>query len=301
MELRQLRYLLTVADEQSFTRAAEKLFVTQSALSQQIQKLEEQVGDPLLERATRQIRLTPAGEILVRHASRMFGELDAAQSEIRELRGLQRGILRIGVVQTINAMIIPQAVAAFNATYPQVRIQIEELSAGEIERGLQSGELQVGVGFVPTTDPDIEAESLFTEEMILIVGREHPLAECETLEFSDLADVSLTLLPIQFCTRRLIEDFAHKAGVSIQVQIEMNTIGALLSIVQNSTLGTILPRMALSPKNSTELKSVRLINPTPTRIVGTLWLRNGYRCIASRTFAGLLRSQIEHAQTCSSS
>src|SRR5688500_7403896 len=124
MELRQLRYLLAVVEEANFTRASEKVFVSQSALSQQIQALEQEIGTVLLDRSKRGVRLTAAGEILRHHAQRIFLELEQAQTAIQELEGLQRGELRIGVVQTVNAYLLPSLVTAFLGRYPDIKLSI---------------------------------------------------------------------------------------------------------------------------------------------------------------------------------
>jgi len=177
MELRQLRYLLVVADEANFTRAAEKVFVSQSALSQQIQSLEQDVGTVLLDRSKRGVRLTAAGEILYRHARRVFLELEQMEIALQELEGLQRGELRVGVVQTVNDYLMPSLLTAFTAHYPRVTLSIDELSSDEIEARLEAGELQIGLGFAPPTNLHIEAEILFDEHLVLIVRDDHPLAD----------------------------------------------------------------------------------------------------------------------------
>src|SRR3712207_2288590 len=121
MELRQLRYLLTIAEESSFTRAAEKLFVSQSALSQQIKLLESELGVQLLDRSGRKVLLTPAGGALLRQTRRALNALDEATVEIDELEALQRGELIVAAVETVVAYVIPEAVSQFAQRYPNVR------------------------------------------------------------------------------------------------------------------------------------------------------------------------------------
>src|SRR5690606_17870911 len=140
MELRQLRYLLAIAETGNFTRAAETVFVSQSALSQQIQSMEQEIGTVLLDRSRTGVRLTAAGEILCHHARQMLRELDEAKVAIEELEGLRRGELRIGVVQTVNAYLMPVIATAFNQRYPDIRLSIEELAADDIEAGLEQGD-----------------------------------------------------------------------------------------------------------------------------------------------------------------
>lgn len=292
IELRQLNYLTTIAEEGSFTRAAEKLFVTQSALSQQIQKLEDEVGLPLLERAPRHIRLTAAGKLLSVRAHNIFKELSNAEVAIQELQGIQRGSLAVGVVQTINHYLVPQVVAQFIRDYPNIEIHIQELRADDIEARLRSGELQLGIGFMPLESADIEAELIFTEDLVLIVANDHPLAAQQQVDWSAIDGVPLALLPTNYCTRRLVETSASHAGITLNTRVEMTAIDALLTTVEYTTLATILPKLAFTQRRSTGLHSLQLCNPTPIRAVGLLSYRYAYRCAASRAFAAAVSAAV---------
>ena len=289
MELRQLRYLVTVAEEGHFTRAADKLFVSQPALSQQIRQLEEELGSVLLDRAGRRVRPTAAGEVLCQHARRMFQELDEARVALNELEGLQRGSLVVATVQTVSAYLIPRVVARFAATYPAITLRVEEQSASEIESGLQAGIFQLGIGFVPTANEESEAEPLFEEELVLIVTAEHPLAGRTEVMVRELDGVPMVLLSNAFCTRRLWDACARQAGIRSRVLVEMNTIGSILTSVSHTMAPSVLPALALACEQAQGLVGIPLRDPTPQRMVGLLWRRNGYRCAASRAFAETVR------------
>jgi len=132
IELRHLRYFLAVAEASHFTRAAETLYISQPTLSQQIKQLEVELGTALFDRIGKRVMLTEAGEILRVHAQRVLVELEQAQAAIQELEGLQRGELTVGIVQTVNAYMIPDLAACFTASYPTISLHIQELSADEI-------------------------------------------------------------------------------------------------------------------------------------------------------------------------
>ncbi len=287
MELRHLRYLLAIAEEANFTRAAEKLFVSQSALSQQIQALEQEVGTVLLDRSKRGVRLTAAGVVLQHHAQRVLRELDQASVAMQELEGLQRGELRVGVVQTVNDYLLPSLVTRFNACYPQIKLSVEELSADEIEARLENGDIQVGLGFMPVSTPNIHAEALFVEQLVLIVARDHPLADRESVPVSALDKLPLVLLANTFCTRRLWEENARLTSAQPQVVIEMNTVSSILAVVKRTGLATILPKATLIDQYADALVGLELYDPTPSRQVGLLWHQHNYLCAASRMFIDL--------------
>jgi LysR family transcriptional regulator, cyn operon transcriptional activator len=282
MELRQLRYLLAVAETSNFTRAAEQLFVTQSALSQQIQALEQEVGTILLDRSKRGTRLTSAGEILTRHAVRALHELEQASIALRELDGLQRGEIRVGAVQTVNTYFVPSLVSAFTVQYPDVRLEIEELPADDVEAGLESGDLQVGISFAPPSLSGIGFAPLFEEQLALAVRRDHPLAREKAVSVAQLDGMPLIMLAKTFCTRRLWETSAKLASAQPKIVMEMNTVSGILSVVAKTGIATVLPRLVLS--DATDLIGIPLRDPTPSRQVSILWDEGSYLCAASRAF-----------------
>jgi len=284
MELRQLRYLMTVADEGNFTRASEKLYISQSALSQQIQTLEELVGTILVNRSRRGITLTDAGDILYRHAQRALYEIEEAQTAINELQGLQRGDLTIGAVQTVNDYLLPSIVAMFTAQYPAIKLSVQELSSDDIEQGLQAGDLHLGIGFTPPANPAIQTRPLFHESLVLVVRDDHDLANQTQIPVSRLDTLPMIMLSQSFCTRRLWEDNARLAGAQPNIVLELNTVSSILSAVHKTGLATILPYQTLHENHSARLVQVELTDPQPSREVGILWHGDHYVCSASQAF-----------------
>lgn len=293
MELRQLQYLVEIAKEANFTRASEKVFVSQSALSQQIQALEQEVGTVLLDRSRRGVRLTAAGEILYRHAQRIFLELGQAETAIQELEGLQRGELHVGVVQTVNDYLMPLLASTFAKRHPQIKLLVNELPTDEIEVGLQQGELQVGLGFFPSSSQHINAQPLLEEQLVLIVRNDHPLAQHTNLTVASLDRLPMVMLSNTFCTRRLWEESARLTPAQPRVVMEMNTVSSILAVVENTDLATVLPRHTLTRKTLDRLVGIDLKEPTPSRQVGLLWHRESYLCSASRVFLEMAQAETE--------
>lgn len=292
MEIRQLRYLIAIVEARNFTRAAETLYVSQSALSQQIQSLEKEVGAVLLDRSRQGVRLTAAGEILYHHALRVLNELESARTAMNELEGLQRGKLSVGVVQTVNAYLMPQLAAHFASAYPGLHLTVEELAAGQIEEGLECGRLQLGVSFAPTNVSELDFEMLFEEELVMIVPCDHPLRGRSSVMVKELERTPMVMFSQAFCTRRLWDRCAQEAGICPHINLEMNTMSGILAAVQSSGLATVLPLLALPRDPSAGLTAVRLVNPTPRRQVGLVFLRGGYRCAATRAFARLVAEAV---------
>ena len=284
IELRHLRYFLAVAETSHFTRAAHRLHVTQPTLSHQIRQLEGQLNTPLFDRIGRRTRLTAAGEVLLPHVRRMLRELEDASTAIGELHGLKRGRLNVGIVQTVNACVIPEIVARFSAAHPGIQVAGSEMPTEDIESGIEAGRLDLGISFVPPQSRKLEGRRLFTEELVAVVPEGHSLAGRRRLPVRALEGMPLVLLSAKYCTRELIQRAFAEAGVQPSVQVEMNSVESILSTVRQTQLTTILPSLALCTRDD-GLHAIQLFAPTPRRDVGLIWLREAHRRAAAEAFA----------------
>lgn len=297
MELRHLRYFLSVAEASSFSRAAEAMNVSQPALSQQIRQLEDELRAPLFDRLGKSVRLTPAGEILSRTARQVLRQVAEGESAIRELDALARGSLAVGAMQTINSYLVPAVVSRFRSRYPHVSVRVDELPADGIEAGLLDGTLDVGLGFVPARDPAMQVEKLFDEELVLVVAATHRLARRRALALRDLGGEPLILLPDTHCTRRLIDHSFDRVRTSPSVAVEMDSIEGILATVRSSGGATILPILS-ARRAGEEVRTIRLQRPTPRRTVGLVWLAGAHRTAAAKAFADEVRQlQFERLET----
>lgn len=293
IKLRQLQYFLAVADTLQFTRAAEKLFVTQPTLSHQIARLESHIGTPLFDRIGKAIRLTEAGRLFRTHAARAIKELEAGQTALAELEGLVRGTLTIGVIQSFSRTLLPPILGEFLSGYPNIRLRVEEMTAPTIEHRLAEGSLDLGIAFAPSGMEDIEVEPILEERLLLVVGQNHPLANRRNVRLAELDRQPMALLGTDFSTRRLIDGYFAQAGVQADPVCETNSIEVMLGAVMQSRLATIIPENALS-RNKT-MKNIRVLflrDPVPVRISALLWPRHSFRTVAARTFARMARDKM---------
>ena len=290
MELRHLRYFLAVAENCHFRNAADELLVSQPTLSQQIKDLEVELGTALFERVGRRVRLTQAGETYREYARRALNVLEEGQAVLRELDEMLRGTLTIGVVQTVNSYLTPEIVAAFIAEVPHVFLRVDELSADEIENGVLSGTLDLGISFQPGNGREFDVETLFSEEFALVVHPDHYLSSRKQVRVSDLIDVPLALLNRSYCTRRMIDAAFREAGVSCRVSVELNSVAGLVAITECGGPPTILPKLGVS---STNLTAIRLEQPTPTRKICLLRATGHAPIRAREVFADRLRKLVK--------
>ena len=289
MDLRQLRYFLAVAGTQHMTRASEQLHVTQSTLSHQIRQMEQALGTPLFDRIGRGIRLTEAGEMFRGFAQRALTELESGVNALAELDSVLRGQLRVGVIHTINSSLVPPVISRFVAEHSGVMVTVDEMSGIDIEEGIVSGLLDLGIGFAPATSADIVAERLFDEKIVLIAPRDAASAGRGTMRASELAGVKLALMSPRFMTRRLI-DAAYGQYIAGNVTLEMNSIESLLATVRCGGVSTILNERALLDEG--DLVKIAITHPGTVRTAALLWHRERYRSAAAQRFAEMFRAGI---------
>jgi LysR family transcriptional regulator, cyn operon transcriptional activator len=289
IKYRQLQYFLAVADSLHFSKAAEKLFVTQPTLSHQLAELETQLGTVLFDRAGKAVRLTQAGEVFRAYARRSIEEIEAGCSALAELEGLQRGELCIGVNQSFVHRLMPPIISEFIERHPGVQLHVDEMTANEIERHLAEGLLDLGIAFAPSVLEDTELEPILDERLLLVARRDHPLAGRAQVRMAELEDVPLVLLKREYSTRQLIEQYMAQAGVTPKVACETNTIGLMRGLAGASGLAAIMPESSV--ERAAHLCVLALVDPVPVRTSALLWSRHKFRTLAAKTFAQLVRDR----------
>ncbi|MFI6053861.1 transcriptional regulator CynR [Streptomyces violascens] len=282
-ELRHLRYLLAVAEQGNFTRAAEELRISQPTLSQQIKQLERTVGVQLLDRSGRSVRLTDAGETYAHYARRALRDLAAAERAVLDVADLSRGSLRLAVTPTFTAYLVGPLVAELHTRHPGITLDVRELAQDRIEAGLLADELDLGIAFDGPHLPGIEATALFTETLGLVVGA--PAPECGKLAVRDLGERRLALLSGDFATRGHIDAYLGRHRVTPRIAVEANSIQALAEIVRRTPLATVLPDAVTH--DHPHLVPVALDPPLPARTVALLRRESAYRSAAAREFTRL--------------
>ncbi len=289
MELRQFRYLAKLAEELSYTRAARALNVSQSALSQQIKDMEEDLGVRLFDRSAHAVRLTEAGVIALDHARRALAVAESLREEIDAYRGLKRGRLRLGVTQTFNALYLPAIVTRFVHQHETVDVEVLELANAEIFERLKSGAINLGVGIGPV-EPPLAAYKLYTDSLAFVCSRNHPLAARPTIRLRELGDQCLALLSRGFTTRAVIDAFLERHRVAPKRVLEFNTFAAIMSAVGNGACVSIMPADARRVSPMLDLCFKRILPAPPQRNVCLLKGPAGLETPAARAFETFVRA-----------
>ena len=218
---------------------------------------------PLFDRVGRSVQLTRAGAFFANMHGGLAGD-GAGSGGHRRGGRLAAGTLTVGVVQTVNAYLIPEIVSRFSTLHPRVVLKFDELSGPEIEAGVTNGLLELGIGFVPAGSDRIESQLLFEEDFVVIAAPRHRFARRRRLPLAALADEPLVLLPSIFCTRRLLNTSFEQAGVVPRVTVEMNSIEGILATVKTSNLATVLPRLSLGLEEMPDFEVFRSTIRHPT-------------------------------------
>jgi LysR family cyn operon transcriptional activator len=287
MELRHLRYFVALAECLSFTRAAERVHVTQSTLSHQIRQLEDELGHPLFDRIGKRVMLTEAGETFLGYASKALKEVDHGLSDLMRAGDALEGEVRIGATGTFNIGFVPDCLALFMRRNPTVKMTVEELAGDAIADKLIAGTLDVGIAYQPADPARLWFEPLYTEEMVLVVAPAHPLAQRKRVRMVELHRQPLVLLSHAFTTRALLDECFKSCGAEPVVAAEMNTIAPMLGLVARTQLAAIVSHHAVTPRD--DLRIIPLESPTPVRTPGMLWKRDAKQSAAVRGFAGTIR------------
>jgi LysR family transcriptional regulator, cyn operon transcriptional activator len=290
ISLRQIQYFLAAAESLHFTKAAERLSVTQPTLSHQIAQLEASLGGPLFDRIGKQVRLTESGALLQRYASRAVRELEAGRLALSELEGMVRGELRIGVIQSFSRTLLPSILGGFITRYPGIHLDIREMTGLEIEQGLAAGSLDLGIAFAPTALDGTEVEPVLEERLLLVVGPDNEFAKRKSVKLSELNKKAVVLLNKSYLTRRLIDKYLEQAGARPNVVCETNSMEIMLGAVAQSSVATIVPEYGLRREGG-HCRAIPLREPTPVRTSALLWPKLGFRSISARTFGQMMRDR----------
>ncbi|AZI41676.1 LysR family transcriptional regulator [Deinococcus psychrotolerans] len=273
MELRHLRHFVALAEEQHFGRAAERVYVVQQALSNSIKNLEDEVGVPLVLRTTRKVQLTPAGKEFLEAARATLAEADKVIERARRAARGEVGRLTLGFVSGLVFGGLPEVVRTFRQRYPNVSVELRELTAQEQEEGLRSSQLDIGLMLLPVRDPSFVAEALWRQDLVVALPSSHPLAQRERLNISDFKDEPFVFFPRQIRATYYdqVMRWCAAAGYTPRIVQEAIEVPTLLSLVA-AGIGVFLP-IRFFQRVSLPGVTYRLIEGAPVVDIVAVWRR----------------------------
>ncbi|MBL8519586.1 MAG: LysR family transcriptional regulator [Betaproteobacteria bacterium] len=275
MNLRDLRYLVNLANHRHFGRAAEASFVSQPTLSTQLKKLEEELGMPLVERSPRHVLLTELGEKVAERARVILREADEIRAVARRFKDPEAGRVRIGIFPTLGPYLLPHVVPDIVKRFPKLELELAEEKTEVILKKLTEGELDAGVLALPIHDEQLHTEFLFEEAFVFAAPAAHPLAKARRIKLSDLNDQPLLLLDEGHCLRDQALEVCQRAGATERGGFRATSLETLRNMVAANAGATLLPALAVQG-GSARLPNVKLVPfaaPGPHRRIAMVWRR----------------------------
>lgn len=297
LDVKRLQILLAVVEGGSVTSAADELFYTPSGVSQQLRKLEEEVGQPLLQRHARGMTPTDAGHVLASHARRILQQMDAAIADLDQLAGLKSGSLRVGTFPTLGSSFMPLVISRFRKLYPSVNLDVRSTRLQELMSLLSKGEISLGLlweyEWHKLNRADFELTTLFTEPTVLVVGVEHPFAQLDEIDMVDTAHEQWIVRANEHPVAELLERTCNTAGFSPKISFQANDYQEAQAMVSVGLGIALAPKSAVM-NNHPGVKILSLGEAAAPRSVVLAQRRDRVRAPAENAFQSLL---VEMAQT----
>jgi LysR family hydrogen peroxide-inducible transcriptional activator len=288
MELHQLRYFCAVAEVGSFSRAAEQSHVSQPSLSQQIMKLEDELGTRLFDRLGRSVRLTETGQTFLPRARAVLRELEAARGDVAEQKDSVGGSVTIGVIPTVAPYFLPQRLMWFSRKFPQVQLTVVEEITPVLLDQVRASKADLAILALPIRGHEFETFPLLAERLFAALPPGHKLAKRRTLSLKDLRAQPFLLLRDGHCFRDSAVAACDRARLHPQIVFESGQFSSLLSMVGAGMGVSIVPEMAID--KTSRCRFVRIDDPAAARTIGAVILRGRSLSRAHRAFLSHLRA-----------
>jgi DNA-binding transcriptional LysR family regulator len=292
MELRQLAYFVAVVDEAHFTRAAERLRIAQPAVSQQIRRLEAELGERLLHRDRRTVALTSAGEALLPHARAALAQAEHGRQAVAALRGLVTGQLRVGLVMPLPDRRVVRAIGAFGRKYPGIELTLVEDETDALLDGLAAGDLHTAfLGLGPGQNPPggLQAIVVTREPAVLAVHPQHPLAARRSVRLSALRDEPVVTLTRASRLRTVLETECRQAGFAPRIAAETSDLNVMIQLVAEGIGVALMPRSG--GQEASDVATIPVTHPVIDRRIILVW-RPDATSPAARAFITLAREHL---------
>jgi LysR family hydrogen peroxide-inducible transcriptional activator len=276
MNLRDLRYLVALAEHKHFGRAAEASFVSQPTLSTQIRKLEEELGVALVERTPRKVLLTEVGREIAQRAREVLNEVEQIRQIARRTKDPESGTVRLGIFPTLGPYLLPHVVPRIRERFPRLELLLVEEKTETVLRQLREGRLDAGVLAQPIHDDQLHQQFLFEEPFLLAVPEHHPLASRKQLKLDDLSDQSLLLLEEGHCLRDQALEVCQLAGAGEKSGFRATSLETLRQMVAANVGVTLLPTLAVKPPvaHSHDIHLIEFRGHAPSRRIAMAWRKS---------------------------
>jgi len=287
MNLRDLRYLVAVAEHKHFGRAAQACFISQPTLSTQLKKLEQTLGVTLIERNNRQVMVTPAGEQVVEQAQKVLREVNTLTTMAEQFRDPLGGDFRLGVIPTVAPYLLPKILGPIRKSFPNLRLQLTEAQTAQIARMLKQGDLDAVLLALPLGEENIEEQALFDEPFLFAASKQHPKAGRQSVTLKDLEEEEVLLLEDGHCLRDQALDVCNAHRAVENTNFRATSIETLRQMVAANAGITLMPELAVQKGGNVRYLPFR--GKSPHRVIGLCWRATSTRAPLLKALAQVLK------------
>lgn len=295
MHFHQLKYFVAIVETGSVTKAAERCYISQPSISQQLNKLEDSVGKPLFIRAKGKLIITDAGKVMYEQALAILANVEQTKQRIHNLDENSGGALALGILPTLAPFILPLALSFLSKKYPEARVTVREDISDKIIDGLACGELDIIIDALPFADNNLKVEPLFVDEFYLAVHRDHDLAKQSTISIDALEDMPFILLEDIHCMSQQISQYCMKNHVTPKVMFQASQLATVKQLIELQYGVSLLPRVAFERDAECSIRYIKLKGEPLTREIVMATGFNRYLGPAAQHFMSLVKTQFQSA------
>lgn len=292
MEIRQLHYFMAVCEEMHFTKAAEKIGVSQPTLSQQIRALENELNMPLFDRIGKKIALTEAGTLLLNYGTEILDNIQNVKDSIADLRQIQRGTIKVGLMPSDLDYRISELIIDFHHKFPKVKLMV--IASIEILQQVLESEVDIGIGTNVLPNDRLIMIPLCKEEYVLTVSKSHPLAGKKSIDLDELRDLPMVMYPEGFMGRDLVEETVRKHGFRLNSILETSSVTSIIRLVKANIGATLQPYPLIKQMNDPALHTIRIKDDPPSRSLSIIYRSDRYLGQAAKAFIVQIREYFQN-------
>lgn len=281
---KDIEIFIHIADDKSFTRVSEKLYIAQPALSKTIQKMEKELNMQLLDRSRRDIRLTDAGKVVYEKGKEIIAKYSSMQNELNNLSDLVTGEIKVGLPQIIGTCFFPKIIKAFKKIYPGVTFEMIEEGGVIVERLVERGDLDIGFVVLPVQSKGVAFTEIYRDQFVLCVDKDHPLSRRKQVSLNDVKNESFIMFAKSFTLHNLILDTCRQSGFDPLVAYESSQWDLMIELVSEQQGVALIPRLLANKLNGVNTLSLSVKDINTAWRIGMIIGKGGYQSLALKEF-----------------
>ncbi len=295
MHLHQLKYFVSIVETGSVTKAAERCYISQPSISQQLNKLEDSIGKKLFSRVKGKLILTDAGHVMYIQALKILSDVEEARHRVNDVDDISGGTVAIGILPTLAPFMLPSMLLALSKKYPQALVTVREEVSETIVDAAARGELDIIVEVLPFDETHLNIEHLFSDEFYVAVHRDNPLAKLDAIPIGTLDGIPFILLEDIHCLARQIKQYCFKERFMPKVLFQASQLATVKQLIELQYGISILPRISIDTDPDTAIRYIKLTGQTPTREVVLAMAKDRYISPAAKYFVTVVKEQYQSA------